>query len=267
MRFSSQLALATAILALTVTSSAKAQDPFANARKLKNLDDDAVLLRVGRKLVIKVDEEPKDREIKIPRIFASLKSVQFLGKAPHPKLIVHPEPNEWSVRWKPDVEFSKAVVLSFDSTPLLAEEVKPIRQASDGTLTLHAHQATTAGELLRFEPQPHKNTVGYWTVPGDSATWKINVNSPAAFNVGILQGCGKGQGGSEAVLVLKSPSGAESTLDFEVEETGHFQNFVWRGLGLIQLDEKGVWDLTVRPRKISKKALMDVRMIHLSPAR
>ncbi len=266
-RFSSRLALIITTLALAVPSPANAQDPFANARKLENLDGDAVLLRVGRKLVIKLENEPEDREIKIPRVFASLKSVQFLGKSPHPKLIVHPEPNEWFVRWKPDVETSKAVVLSFDSTPLLADEVKPIRQAGDGTLTLHAHHATTSGEKLRFEPQPHKNTVGYWTIAGDSATWKVDVSSPGSFNVGILQGCGSGQGGSAAMLKLTSPSGEESSLEFEVEETGHFQNFIWRGLGSADMNEKGEWSLTVMPKKIANKALMDVRMIHLSPAR
>ena len=91
----------------------------------------------------------------------------------------------------------------------------------------------------------------------------LKVETPGRFNVGILQGCGKGQGGSDAVINIQNSTDQSSTkLDFKVEETGHFQNFKWRTIGEIELSQ-GQQTLEIRPVKIANKALMDVRAIHL----
>src|SRR5256885_15633227 len=46
---------------------------------------------------------------------------------------------------------------------VFAEEPRPIAQSSDGTIRLDARQVTIHGATVRYEPQPHKNTIGYWT--------------------------------------------------------------------------------------------------------
>ena len=224
-------------------------------------------MRQDHRLFVHVDSEPADLTITIPRIYASLVRVHFLDEHPHENLTVLPEPREWLIRWKPPVTFRHVLVLEFDSPPFLADEIKPIRQAGDGTLMLHACQATTSGEKLRFEPQPYKNTVGYWTIPTDVATWKLYVDRPGEFNVGILQGCGKDQGGSEGEMIITSGQGSSTKLDFTTVDTGHFQNFIWRDLGTIRMDQPGEYDLMIKPKRIAKAALMDVRLLHLSPAR
>ena len=99
------------------------------------------------------------------------------------------------------------------------------------------------------------------------------------FNVGILQGCGKGQGGSDATISLHGPveagkyandqqpldEAAVGQIDFQVEETGHFQNFqYWRHVGELSVSEKGVFALKVSAKKIAKAALMDFRAISLT---
>lgn len=236
-------------------------------QKLPLDSDDAELVRLGNKLLLLFDAEPKDRTITIPRFFASLVRIHFIDQAPHPDLTVTPEPNAWIIRWKPTVKFTNKLVLSFDSPPWLASEIGPIRQAGDGTVTAHACRAVTVGEKLRYEPQPHKNTVGYWTVPTDSAHWKLQIDRPGSFNVGILQGCGKGNGGSRGEMIIQSNNQPIDNLEFNVEETGHFQNFIWRSLGTIKIDQPGQYDLIVIPKSIAKNAFMDVRLLHLSPAR
>src|SRR5439155_22753950 len=45
----------------------------------------------------------------------------------------------------------------------------PNPPAKDGTITLHARTATIHGAQLRFEPLPHKNTLGFWTRQDDWA--------------------------------------------------------------------------------------------------
>ena len=53
------------------------------------------------------------------------------------------------------------------------------------------------------------------------------------------------------------------TIEFEVFETGHWQNFQWVQLGEVELRHKGEVELKVAPKQIKKAALMDIRAIHL----
>ncbi len=261
------LLLAASFLTCCDSSPAAAQGLPTDGQRLPIGDSGLQMIRQDNRLFVHMDSEPDDRTITIPRIYASLVNVHFLDEAPQDELTVQPEPNEWLIRWTSSVNFHKDLVLEFDGPPWLANEIKPIRQAGDGTFTMHACQASTSGEKLRFEPQPHKNTVGYWTVPTDVATWKLKVDRPGEFNVGILQGCGKGQGGSEGELSVRSNDGSSARLDFTTVDTGHFQNFIWRDLGKIRFEQPGDYELTIKPKRIAKAALMDVRMLHLSPAR
>ena len=50
--------------------------------------------------------------------------------------------------------------------------------------------------MLRFEPLPHKNTLGFWVRADDWASWEFDVTQPGEFAVEALDGCGKGSGGS-----------------------------------------------------------------------
>jgi hypothetical protein len=85
--------------------------------------------------------------------------------------------------------------------------------------------------------------------------------------VAVLQGCGSGQGGSTAVLTIASSKSGEQaeklSQSFQVQETGHFQNFQWKQLEPVELKAAGTFKLEVAPEKIQKAALMDIRAIQL----
>jgi hypothetical protein len=83
--------------------------------------------------------------------------------------------------------------------------------------------------------------------------------------VAILQGCGKGQGGSDAVLTIGPPGEPGVDLAFSPIETGHFQNFRWVDLGSVVLESAGQQELRVKPTRIAKAALCDIRAISLVP--
>lgn len=212
----------------------------------------------GNTLSIRVPESSDS--VLIPRIYSSLRSVVW-AETPDAAVIAHPETDHWIIRWKKRPEKAMTVELKFDGTAELTSELTPIQQSGDGTLDLHAAKADTFGEKLRYEPQTHKNTVGYWVNEGDYATWKIRVEQPGQFNVGILQGCGAQQGGSTAKLSVANEESVAAELVFKVEETGHFQNFIWRHLGQIKIDQPGSYTVTLAPESIAKNALMDVRQI------
>ncbi len=138
----------------------------------------------------------------------------------------------------------------------------PNPQAGDGSVTLPARTARVHGVQLRYEPLPHKNTLGFWTRADDWASWELTVSRPGTFTVEVLQGCGKGQGGSEVELAV-----AGQTLRFVVEDTGHFQNFKARPIGTVTLDKAGRCTLTVKPTKKAAGAVMDLRAVVLRPAK
>jgi arylsulfatase A-like enzyme len=147
-----------------------------------------------------------------------------------------------------------------------AQEMKPNPnfvpnpQAADGTITLHARTALIHGIQLRYEPLPHKNTLGFWTRADDWASWEFTVKTPGTFAVEILQGCGTVQGGSEVAFTF-----GEQKLTMTVEDTGGFQNFKARVIGTVKIDKPGRYTLEMRATKKAKAAVMDVRQVVLKP--
>lgn len=210
------------------------------------------------------DGQPQTGQVTIPRLASSLTDMRWLEHEPDNSLSLKVEQDHWILQWKSRPKDASVIVLSFDAAPLLMSEVKPARATGDGAIYLKASDANTTGEKIRYEPQTFKNTVGYWVGKQDYAEWKLDVAQPGKYNVGILQGCGAGQGGSQAKLTLAA-EGKSSQLQFEVVETGHFQNFQWRHLGQLEVDSAGTYTLKLQPVEIKKNALMDVRAIHLVP--
>ena len=126
---------------------------------------------------------------------------------------------------------------------------------------MHSRTAEVHGVMLRYEPLPHKTTLGYWVRPEDYATWEFTVDKPGRFTVEVLQGCGKGQGGSDVEVRV-----GDQKMTFVVEDTGHFQNFKPRDIGAVTLDKPGRYRLEIRPLKKAAAAVMDVRQVTLKPA-
>jgi hypothetical protein len=125
-----------------------------------------------------------------------------------------------------------------------------------------ARHAAVDGSQLRYEALPHKNTLGFWTNVKDSATWEFTATTPGKFQLEILQGCGKGSGGSEVDFTI-----GDQTLTTTVEDTGHFQNFVRRSLGEVEISKAGRYTLLVQPKTKPGAAVMDLREVKLVPVK
>ncbi|WP_150107593.1 hypothetical protein [Pedosphaera parvula] len=141
-----------------------------------------------------------------------------------------------------------------------APEGKSVIQQGDGPITLHASNAITHSVTMRYEPNEKKNCLGYWVNPQDWAEWKFTVRQLGTYDVELWQGCGKGQGGSDVDVVVDG-----ERFSLVVEETGHFQNFVPRQIGRVNLSRAGIHSIAVRPRNKHADAVMDVRQILLKP--
>jgi arylsulfatase A len=143
--------------------------------------------------------------------------------------------------------------------PASKPATQPIAQAADGSILLHSRDVTIHGKTVRYEPKPEKNTVGFWTKKEDWISWDFVVSKPGKFNVLPLQGCGKGSGGAEVDFTI-----ADQTLKMTVEDTGHFQNFVERNIGAVEL-KAGTYTLSVKPQTKPHGAVMDLRQVLLKP--
>jgi len=135
---------------------------------------------------------------------------------------------------------------------------KVINQAEDGSVALHAKNATIHGSTVRYEPQPHKNTVGYWTKLEDWVSWDFKLEQPGTFSVEVTQACSKDSSGSEYSIAV-----GDQVLTDKVPDTGAFTNFVNRTLGTFKIGQPGSYTLSVKPIIKPGLAVMDLRAVTL----
>lgn len=140
-----------------------------------------------------------------------------------------------------------------------------IARADDGAIVLHGREAKVRGTMLRYEPEPHKQTLGYWKSVEDAAEWTFAVATPGEYEIEVLQGCGKGHGGSTMKVAFDAGrDGAPEPLSFVVEDTGHFQAFKPRVIGMVTL-AAGQHTLRIQPKTIVNVACCDIRQVRLLP--
>jgi len=162
---------------------------------------------------------------------------------------------------KTDVTQLKPLPTSEAMRPSLADWRKAMNDAttagSNTLIFLEARDAQVKATKMKYEDLPQKDTLGFWVNVEDTASWTFQAPKAGNYRVTVLQGCGKGNGGS--VVALDTPQGS---CEFTVEETGHFQRFVPREVGKLTL-VAGENKLTVRPLKKAKSAVMDLRRVIL----
>jgi len=162
---------------------------------------------------------------------------------------------------KTDVTKLQALPTSEAMRPQLAGWRKAMNddttEGSNALIFLEARDAQVKATKMKYEEPPLKDTLGFWVNADDTASWTFQAPKAGTYRVTVLQGCGKGNGGSVVALDTK-----QGSCEFTVEETGHFQRFVPREVGKLTL-VAGENTLTVRPVKKAKAAVMDLRRVIL----
>lgn len=136
---------------------------------------------------------------------------------------------------------------------------KPRVTPAAGDIRLEAKDAIVHAETMRYEPESHKNVLGYWVNPKDWAEWKFTAPAAGRYEVEVQLGCGKGCGGSEVDVEVGG-----KTLSFTVPETGHFQQMIQLAVGEVDLPA-GEQSLAIKPRTKPGPAVMDIRRVVLRP--
>ncbi|MDB4614481.1 sulfatase [bacterium] len=212
------------------------------------------------------------KKIKLPRLNNPVTKAYLASDTSQKPLDITPKPTEWIIPLPKTRQTKDVLVIETVGEPYLPIVPQVTEATTDDEFQLPAHRALVYGEKLCYEPLPHKNTVGYWVNKTDWAQWRIKIDKPGTYEIRIQQGCGKGQGGSKvdvhlhpaypSVQEFKSPPD-ESTFQFTVEDTGHFQNFKWRTIGQLTAERTGWYSLQLKPNQIAKNAVMDVRAMSL----
>lgn len=135
------------------------------------------------------------------------------------------------------------------------ETATPDPATASGFVMLEARDAEVHAEKLRYELPPQKDTLGFWVDPRDFAQWDCNIPSAGRYAVEVLQGCVKG--GSIVDVIV-----GDASVRFTVEDTGHFQRFVPRRVGIVELPA-GKTTLAVKPVEKKGGAVMDLRRVSL----
>ena len=198
-------------------------------------------------------------KVEIPRYHARIGKTYLKNDPNKTPLKVTPEIETWIISTPPNTPASAEIVMELLDPAVLGSLPSVVAQQGSDDILLNAHFAETYGEKLRFEPQPHKNTIGYWVNPSDWCRWRIYIETPGVYDLTIHQGCGKGHGGSE--VAIKSNAQA---IEFIVEDTGHFQNFKPREIGHFNFETPGMYNIDIRPIKKANVAIMDVRLMELT---
>jgi len=119
--------------------------------------------------------------------------------------------------------------------------LRPATAHREPLALLHARDAFTHGSTIRYEPQPNKNTIGYWTKLDDWVSWDFLVDQPGIYEAEILQGCGKGSGGSEVEFSI-----AAQTLKVTVQDSSGFTNSLALANGqAVNLENYNLAQLTI----------------------
>lgn len=142
-----------------------------------------------------------------------------------------------------------------------APESEPLGQSIDGEIILEAKTATTYSEMMRYEPKPEKNCLGFWIHEEDWAEWVFDVSTPGEFDITVTYGCGNGNEGSEVAVYVN-----DQTREFTVGDTGGFQSWKEVKLEKVKLEVEGENKIAIVPQSKAKKAVMDIQKIVLTPA-
>lgn len=209
------------------------------------------------RIELQVPEISKQAKISMPRLNNRVHSAFIKGT--EEQVPVKPGLTTWELT-VPSNASGKTIVVRTFGQPHLPVVPRIVSAADDGSVTLAAHDSVTHGELLRYEPQPHKNCVGYWANPSDWVEWHFYSEKSGQYDLHVLQGCGDGHGGSEVEVQME-----KQKLSFLVEDTGHFQNFKDRSVGRFTLSRPGVYTVRIRAVSKAKIAVMDVRQVQLVP--
>ncbi len=211
------------------------------------------------KLYLHVFDWPADGRLIVPGLVNKIKTAYLLAGMKGHSLTVSREDEDVIVTVPPKMDSADTViVLEIKGVP----EVLPssITQASNGSLTLTADQATLHGSRINVEDRSDSPNIGYWTNADEYIEWNFKITKPGQFGVSLEVACEPASAGSEYTLTL-----GDSQLTGKVKDTGSWDKYTKVALGNIEIAKKGTYKLTIKAKSKPGLAVMNLRNVELSP--
>jgi len=164
----------------------------------------------------------------------------------------------------PDLD-ATVIAVHFKVPPQVDEALAfgaPVKQAPEGSIVLHARDATVHGEKAKYESGGGKDNIGFWTDAGDWVAWTADVTKPGTFAVEITYAAATGSGGSEYVVAV-----GDQQVAGKVAVTGSWTAFKAETLGKVTIAEAGKIAVSVTPKTKPGLAVMNLKSIVLKPAK
>ncbi|MEJ0091709.1 MAG: alpha-L-fucosidase [Limisphaerales bacterium] len=123
---------------------------------------------------------PKDGRFLVPGLKNSVKSSTLLATGKKLKTSASADGVLIEVPATAPDSISSTIVLKIKGAPEV--EIMPLTQSADGSIVLNAADADLHGGL-QYENGNGKDNIGYWTDPGDYASWTFKAGKPGKFMV------------------------------------------------------------------------------------
>jgi alpha-L-fucosidase len=187
-------------------------------------------------LYLHVWDWPTDGKLVVPGLKNSVKSATLLATGEKLSTSATDDGVVITVPTTVPDAISSTIVLKIKGTPEV--EATLLKQAADGSITLPAADADLSGGL-QYESGNGKDNIGYWTDPGDYASWTFKVNQPGKFQATVVTAA-VGQSNYQILIGDQKISGV-------APNTGDYANFQSTRLdGTLEISAPGEVTLTVK---------------------
>jgi alpha-L-fucosidase len=186
---------------------------------------------------------------------AMIKKVYPMGDAGHP-LAVSASTDGPVVTLPSDDGEPVRVLVAEVSGPVTVAPVV-LKQSSDGSITLHAIDATLTGGA-QYETQ--NDAIGYWTNQADTVEWSFVASHAGKHNVTLEYACQPGSEGSAFQVQI-----GNETLTGTVASTGGWRNFQSLSLGSVDIPASGWVTVKVTATSMPGGAVMNLKSVKIEP--
>ncbi|MEC5147096.1 Alpha-L-fucosidase [Chitinophaga sp. 180180018-2] len=231
--------------------------------------------RPGR-LYLHVWQVPANRELRVPGLTASVKSVSILGAGTALKWKQLPE--ETVIHLPVTLPDTRSTVLlveyngrQADLSQLRTQTVSSEYPQIDIPAVWAIFNGTAKSKLFTyshyFGDWKHDNCITGMNTPDDVVVFPLDVQDAGDYKVILDYACEPGNAGQQGLVTL---SGQQ--LPFLTLQTGTYSShtpmqFIQHAVGIIHIDKAGKYNLAVKPAAGNKKELCWLRKVILQPVK
>jgi len=125
-------------------------------------------------------------------------------------------------------------------------------------LQLDAATARLHGKGVRKS----RDHISHWQQLDEWVSWPVAIAKPGTYIVELVYACRDDRSGTQYAVTI-----GKDALEGTVAKTGGWSDYAHVALGRIKVEKAGTYTLSVKPTKIPRGAVMNLRSVMLSPAR